>query len=112
MRTMTHLIFCLLFQVPLIAAAQDQHPLLEEENRYQFTAPDTIDPAIAKSMLGAITDLEPRMHINIDHADHLIKVLAYQPIDPEAVVAIAAQFGVTLINRRAGIPTEAVPTTE
>lgn len=96
MRTIFHLIGFLLLQAPFTLAAQGQQVLLEEEHRYHFIVQSDMGPAVEKELMSAIADLDPRMRVNIDALTHVMKVLAYQPIDPGAVITIAAQLGVAL----------------
>ena len=100
MRKLGRSILILLAFCTLPAAAQDAVALLEEEHRYQFTVPGNLSPYTEKVLLEAISGFDPRMRVDIDRPINLMKVLAYQPIDPQAVVSLAAQFGVVLTPRR------------
>lgn len=98
MRILGHLITIIVLATPFAGAhAQALH---EEEHRYQFTLQGTVDPATEKQLLAAIADMEPRMHINIDHAEQMMKVLAYRTLYPEAIIDIALQYGVVLVDQR------------
>lgn len=100
MRNIGRFTLLLLTCCTLNAVAQDAVQQVEEEHRYQFTVPSDLSTYTEKVLLEAISGFDPRMHVDIDRPINLMKVLAYQPIDPQAVVSLAAQYGVTITQRR------------
>ncbi|MCC6939582.1 MAG: hypothetical protein IT226_15295 [Flavobacteriales bacterium] len=112
MRITGILLGALLCELPLFMSAQDVNQLIEEEHRYQFTVSGAIDAQAEKIMVEAISGFDPRMHVDIDRPYNLMKVLTYQPVDAEAMVVVAAQFGVTLSTRRIELEPEEPKFTE
>lgn len=81
------------------AWTQDIASSVREEHRYQFTLHTAITPFQEKVLVQQITGLDPEMRVNIDHDAHLIKVLAYRPIDPQEFIELAAQNSISIGNR-------------
>lgn len=99
MRSIIHLSTFLVLLAPLCSLAQHSAQPAEEEHRYHFTVQGELSLEHEKILLEAMLGFDPRMHVNMERPDALMKVLAYQPIEPRSIVELAARFGVALEQR-------------
>ncbi|MBK6343405.1 MAG: hypothetical protein IPF41_12665 [Flavobacteriales bacterium] len=81
------------------AKAQGSTPIIEEEHRYQFSLTTALSAYDEKLFTEAVSGFDPRMKVSIDRPSRLMKILAYQPIDPAQVINLAAGMGVGLAPR-------------
>ena len=93
------IILSLLLLAALAVHAQ-QLAFIEQEHRYQFQMAGEVSPQTEKVLLESMSGFDPAMRVNIDRPTQLMHVLAYRPLDPQAVVALATQFGVALTYQR------------
>ena len=101
MRYHKHFLGLLLaISIPAFAKAQDVANGGEAEHRYQFDVPPSLSAYTEKLFVEAMTGFDPNMKINVDRPTRIMKVLAYRPLDPDAVIHLAAQFGVAITERR------------
>lgn len=89
--------FALLFSVD--TKAQGTAAIIEEEHRYQFSLTAALSAYDEKLFLEAVSGFDPRMKVSIDRPSRSMKILAYQPIDPQQVLNLAAGMGVGLATR-------------
>lgn len=89
--------FALLFSAD--SKAQGAEAFTEEEHRYQFSLTAALSAYDEKLFLEAVSGFDPRMKVNIDRPSRSMKILAYQPIDPQQVLNLAAGMGVGLAPR-------------
>jgi len=82
------------------AGQAQQLAFIEQEHRYQFAVAGELAPQTEKALLESMSGFDPGMRVNVDRPTQLMHVLAYRPLDPQAVVALATQFGVSLTYRR------------
>lgn len=100
MAQLRHILFVLSVALVSCVWAQESANPVSEEHRYQFVLHSDITGYQEKVLIQRITGLEPGMHINIDREERLMKVLTYQPIDPQDVIDLAAQNSISIGNRR------------
>ncbi|MBP7409745.1 MAG: hypothetical protein KA941_13390 [Flavobacteriales bacterium] len=83
------------------AMAQDGAvaPVLAE-HRYRFALNSELSEYTEKLFLESMLGFDTNMKVAIDRSEHYMKVLTYVPVDPQAIVSLASQFGVTLVPRR------------
>lgn len=84
---------------PVMAQDGAQTPVLAE-HRYRFALNSELSEYTEKLFLESMLGFDPNMKVSIDRSEHRMKVLAYVPVDPQAIVALASQYGVTLVPRR------------
>ncbi len=86
---------------PDVARAQDAPPQqVFSEHRYQFALSGELSIYTEKLLVESLLGFDPNMRIAIDRTAQSMKVLAYVPVDPQAMVSLATQFGVTIVPRR------------
>lgn len=95
-----HIFFAFMATLAPGAWAQEAVSAVREEHRYQFALHSSITDYQEKVMVQQITGLEPEMRVNIDREAHVMKILAYQAIDPQEVIDLAAQNGIAIGHRR------------
>lgn len=100
MHLLQRLSFLVLLLFPGALSAQKPQEAIRGEHRFQFVLDSDLSAYQEKTLVEQITGLEPEMHVSIDRETRLLKVLAYLPIDPQEVVALGAQNGVSLTVRR------------
>ena len=84
---------------PAIAQETAVAPVLAE-HRYQFALSSDLSGSTEKVFIESMLGFDPNMKVAIDRSEHRMKVLAYVPVDPHAIVSLASQFGVALVARR------------
>lgn len=94
------ILLALAMALPAALRAQSADVLIEEEHRYQFVLQGEMSPYQEKLLVEQMAFSDPRMRVDVDRPQHLMKVLAYRPLDPQSIVALAAQQGVSLAPRR------------
>ena len=70
------------------------------EHRYRFALNSELSAYTEKLFLESMLGFDTNMKVAIDRSEHYMKVLTYVPVDPQAIVSLASQFGVTLVPRR------------
>jgi hypothetical protein len=98
MRTIHWTLSLLLALAALTGRAQEGQE--GEEHRYQFQVNGELSAYTEKLLLESMSGFDPAMRVDIDRPTRAMKVLAYRSLDPQAVVDLAAQFGVALAPRR------------
>lgn len=93
------ILLSLLLPAAFVGRAQ-QLAFIEQEHRYQFQVAGEVSPQTEKVLLESMSGFDPAMRVNIDRPTQLMHVLAYRPLEPQAVVDLATQFGVSLTYRR------------
>lgn len=93
------ILLSLLLPAALAGRAQ-QLAFIEQEHRYQFQVAGEVSPQTEKALLESMSGFDPAMRVNIDRPTQMMHVLAYRPLDPQAMVALAGQFGVALTYQR------------
>ncbi len=92
--TLTGLLSCL-----GLCSAQAQQAGVAE-HRYRFAFQGEMSTYTEKVLLESLLNLDLNMKVAVDRVDHQMKVLAYVPVDPQAIVTLASQYGVALVPRR------------
>lgn len=98
MRTIQWTLTLLLALAALTGRAQEAQE--GEEHRYRFHVNDDVSAYTEKLLLESMAGFDPAMRVDIDRPSRQMKVLAYRALDPQAMVDLAAQFGVSLTPRR------------
>ena len=94
------LLLALSFALPAALRAQSKEAIIEQEHRYQFTLNGEMSLYQEKVLVEQMSFSDARMRVDIDRPQHLMKVLSYRPIDPQSVVELAAQQGLSIAPRR------------
>lgn len=108
MKTLRRLIAIALASAPVALLAQQG--TIGSEHRYSFRFAQLPSSYQEKLMLESIHGLDPDMRTVVEHAEAMLHILAYRPLDDQHLVQLAAQHGVALRPQRATIDPQ--PNTE
>lgn len=104
MKTMRWTIGLILFSICALQSmrglGQQATVLHEEEHRYLFHLNNAVSASSEKLFSEAVIGFDPAMRVLFDKPYAQLKLLAYRPVDAQAVISLAGQFGISLSPRR------------
>lgn len=81
----------------------------EEEHRYHFHLDNPVSAYSEKVFSEALLGFDPAMRVLFDRPYAQLKLLAYQPVDPQSVINLAGQLGISLRPRRTHLDPQSNP---
>lgn len=75
-------------------------PGIGNEHRYRFTWTGDLTSLQEKLVHESFSAFDPELRLDVDRPSRMIKLLAYRPLEADALRAVAAQYGVSLRSAR------------
>ncbi|MBK9175444.1 MAG: hypothetical protein IPM46_03725 [Flavobacteriales bacterium] len=104
MKTMRWTIGLVLFIIcalqPMRGLGQQAAVPHDEEHRYLFHLHNEVGAQNEKLFSEALLGFDPAMRVLFDRPYAQLKLLAYRPVDPQSVISLAGQLGISLSPKR------------